>query len=122
SLGITVSSHAVPVPAAVLRAADAALAACPRLTTPSGVTVALRAGEPPPLGEESRRIDLDMTVAVRGARITGRSAAVLVRVGHNLVEVTMTAIMEPLDESLLREAVLRTVRALGTPAPTRSPG
>ncbi|MGN9777619.1 M48 family metalloprotease [Micromonospora sp. H33] len=117
SLEVGVTSYAEPVPASVLDRAEAARAACPRLVTRSELPIAIDVapGAAPGLGEQSWRADLRMSATSSGMSLTGTSAYILVRVGHNLVSVQMTAVMGPLDDHLLRQAVTHTVAALSTP-------
>ncbi|MGN9768156.1 M48 family metalloprotease [Micromonospora sp. SD12] len=115
-LVIEVRSHAEPVPASVLAEAESARRACPRFTARgaagSAVRFAVDAQPPPALGEQSWRVDYRLSAGSGRTRITGRSAFVIVRVGHNLVTVYASAVMEPLDERLLRAAVEAAVAGL----------
>ncbi|MGC4763799.1 M48 family metalloprotease [Micromonospora sp. DT46] len=115
-LVIEVRSHADPVPAAVLAEAESARRACPRFTLGgaggSAVRFAVDAQPPPALGEQSWRVDYRLSAGSGRARITGRSAFVIVRAGHNLVTVYASAIAEPLDERLLDAAVGAAVAGL----------
>ncbi|MEH1098273.1 M48 family metalloprotease [Micromonospora sp. CPCC 205561] len=108
-LVIEVRSHAEPVPASVLAEAESARRACPRFTARgtdgSAVRFAVDAQPPPGLGEQAWRVDYRLALGSGQTRITGRSAFVIVRVGHNLVTVHATAVTEPLDERLLGAAV-----------------
>ncbi|MBO4209051.1 M48 family metalloprotease [Micromonospora echinofusca] len=118
-ISVTVTSHAAPVPASVFAAAEAARSACRRFTVrdagggePFVFTVG---GQPPPVsGEQSWRLDQQLSYGQGRTRITGHAAFVLVRIGHNLVTVHVTAVMEPLDEVLLTAVVRTAVQALGT--------
>ncbi|MEU6075698.1 M48 family metalloprotease [Micromonospora sp. NPDC047074] len=109
---VTVTSYADVVSGAVFAAADAARAACPRFTA-EGVRFGVRAKRPPALGEQSWRVDYALSVGSGRQRLTGTTAVVLVRVGHNLVTVSMTAVLGPLDERILGNAATAVVRALG---------
>ncbi|RLK25884.1 peptidase M48-like protein [Micromonospora sp. M71_S20] len=116
-LVIEIRSHAEPVPASVLAEAESARRACPRFTARgaggSAVRFAVDAQPPPALGEQSWRVDYRLSAGSGRARITGRSAFVIVRVGHNLVTVYGSAVSEPLDERLLDAAVEAAVAKLG---------
>jgi hypothetical protein len=115
-LVIEIRSHAVPVPASVLAEAELARRACPGFTARGGggsaVRFAVGAEPPPALGEHSWRVDYRLTAGSGQNQITGRSAFVIVRAGHNLVTVYASAISEPLDERLLRKVVEAAVAGL----------
>ncbi|QGN48131.1 M48 family metalloprotease [Micromonospora sp. WMMC415] len=126
TLEVGVTSYADRVPATVLTQAEAERAACRRFVTRGEppITVDVVPGAAPGLGEQSWRVDLRMSAAGSGMTLTGTSAYILIRIGHNLVSVQMTAVMEPLDDNLLRQAVTRTVAALSAPltaAPAATP-
>ncbi|MFI7578314.1 M48 family metalloprotease [Micromonospora sp. NPDC049497] len=126
SLTVGVTSYAEPIPPTVLAAAETARAACPRFRTPGKLPISteVTAGAAPALGEQGWRVDLRLAATSDDVQLTGTSAYVLIRVGHNLVSASMTAIMEPLDEELLRQALQRTAAALSapsSPAPSSSP-
>ncbi|MEH0973309.1 M48 family metalloprotease [Micromonospora sp. CPCC 205546] len=116
-LVIEIRSHAEPVPASVLAEAESARRACPRFTARgtdgAAVRFAVDAQPPPALGEQSWRVDYRLSAGSGRARITGRSAFVIVRAGHNLVTVYANAVSEPLDERLLGAAVEAAVAGLG---------
>ncbi|MEU4779387.1 M48 family metalloprotease [Micromonospora sp. NPDC023633] len=115
-LVIEIRSHAEPVPASVLAEAESARRDCPRFTARgadgSAVGFAVDAQPPPALGEQSWRVDYRLSAGSGRTRITGRSAFVIVRAGHNLVTVYASAIMESLDERLLDAAVEAAVAGL----------
>lgn len=115
-LVIEIRSHADPVPASVLAEAESARRACPRFTAGgaggSAVRFAVDAQPPPALGEQSWRVDYRLSAGSGRARITGQSAFVIVRAGHNLVTVYASAFAEPLDERLLDAAVGAAVAGL----------
>ncbi|MFI9638582.1 M48 family metalloprotease [Micromonospora sp. NPDC051925] len=111
---VGVTSYAEPVPGAVFAAAGAARSACRRFTG-GGVRFTVGRRPPPALGEQSWRVDYALAVGSGRKQITGATAFVLVRVGHNLVTVSMVAITEPLDERLLTDAVATVVDALDRP-------
>ncbi|MFC8848794.1 MULTISPECIES: M48 family metalloprotease [unclassified Micromonospora] len=120
SAKVTVASYAEPVPASVFAAAEAARAACRRFTgTTNGgglpVRFAVRARPAPAVGEQSWRVDYGLSVGSGANEITGSSAFVLVRVGHNLVTLTVTSVLRPLDERLVADALTAVVRALDRP-------
>ncbi|MEW2379599.1 M48 family metalloprotease [Micromonospora sp. NPDC047812] len=116
-LVIEIRSHAEPVPASVLAEAESARRACPRFTARgtggSAVRFAVDAQPPPALGEQSWRVDYRLSAGSGRTRITGRSAFVIVRAGHNLVTVYASAVSQPLDERLLDAAVEAAVAGLG---------
>ncbi|MEU4772675.1 M48 family metalloprotease [Micromonospora sp. NPDC023644] len=115
-LVVEIRSHAEPVPASVLAEAESARRACPRFTARgadgSAVRFAVDAQPPPALGEQSWRVDYRLSAGSGRTRITGQSAFVIVRAGHNLVTVYASAITEPLDERLLDAAVEAAVAGL----------
>ncbi|MGK5519022.1 M48 family metalloprotease [Micromonospora sp. URMC 107] len=115
-LVIEIRSHAEPVPATVLAEAESARRACPRFTARgadgSAVRFAVEAQPPPALGEQSWRVDYRFSAGSGRNLITGRSAFVIVRAGHNLVTVYASAITEPMDERLLDAAVEAAVAGL----------
>jgi hypothetical protein len=119
TIDVSVTSYAEPVPGSVFASADAARAACRQFTgTPDGgsaVRFVVSAKPAPVLGEQSWRVDYAMTLGSGQNKITGTSAFVLVRVGHNLVTIYVSAVMEPLDERLFRAALTAAVRALDSP-------
>jgi hypothetical protein len=115
-LVVEIRSHAVPVPPSVLAEAEVARRACPGFTARgrggSAVGFAVDTEPPPALGERSWRVDYRLTAGSGQTRITGRSAFVIVQVGHNLVTVYASAISEPLNEQLLNEVVEAAVAGL----------
>ncbi|MER7420259.1 hypothetical protein ABT346_26330, partial [Micromonospora peucetia] len=115
-LVVEIRSHAASVPVSVLAEAESSRRVCPRFTARgangSAVRFAVGAKPPPALGEQSWRVDYRLTAGSGQTRITGRSAFVIVRVGHNLVTVYASAIMEPLDERLLGAAAEAAVAGL----------
>ncbi|RKR92330.1 Zn-dependent protease with chaperone function [Micromonospora pisi] len=118
TVDVTVTSYAEPVPSSLFVAADAARAACRQFTAGEGgsaVRFTVGARPAPVLGEESWRVDYALSVGSGGNRITGTSAFVLVRVGHNLVTVYLSAVMQPLDERILGAVLTAAVRALDPP-------
>ncbi|SCL72014.1 M48 family metalloprotease [Micromonospora peucetia] len=115
-LVVEIRSHAAPVPVSVLAEAESSRRACPRFTARgangSAIRFAVGAKPPPTLGEQSWRVDYRLTAGSGQTRITGQSAFVIVRAGHNLVTVYASAIEEPLDERLLGAAVEAAVAGL----------
>ncbi|WP_431973697.1 M48 family metalloprotease [Micromonospora haikouensis] len=115
----TVASYAEPVPASVFAAAEADRAACRRFTGSNDdgppVRFAVRARPAPAAGEQSWRVDYGLSVGSGANEITGSSAFVMVRVGHNLVTLTVTSVLRPLDERLVADALTAVVRALDRP-------
>ncbi|MFI6242601.1 M48 family metalloprotease [Micromonospora sp. NPDC050795] len=113
---VIVTSYAHPVPDTLLDEAEAARAACPRFdaTVPgsSPVRFTVSAQPAPQVGEESWRVRYDLSLGSGSSRITGTTLFGLVRIGHNLVQVQLTAIAEPLDEAVFDAAVSSTVAAL----------
>jgi Zn-dependent protease with chaperone function len=114
-MSVTVSSYAGPVPASVFTTATTTTASCPHfsVTTPDGFRVDFEAhvGSPPQLGDQAARLDFRMSA--QGAVSTnGQYVVVLVRIGHTLISMFMTAINEPLDEELFLAAVNRVVAAV----------
>ncbi|MEU4475617.1 M48 family metalloprotease [Micromonospora sp. NPDC023888] len=113
---VIVTSYAHPVPDTLLDEAEAARAACPRFTAPvpggSPVRFTVSAQPGPQVGEESWRVRYDLVSGRGSSRITGTTLYGLVRLGHNLVVVQLTAIAEPLDEAVFEAAVSSTVTAL----------
>ncbi|MEV6800088.1 M48 family metalloprotease [Micromonospora rifamycinica] len=114
TVAVDVTSYAEPVPGAVFAAAEAARTACRRFTA-GGVRFTVGSRPAPVLGEQSWRVDYALAVGSGRSRITGTSALVLVRVGHNLVAVSVVAVVEPLDERLLADVVTTVVDALDRP-------
>ncbi|MFF0823663.1 M48 family metalloprotease [Micromonospora haikouensis] len=116
---VTVASYAEPVPASVFAAAEADRAACRRFTGSNDdgppVRFAVRARPAPAAGEQSWRVDYGLSVGSGVNEITGSSAFVMVRVGHNLVTLTVTSVLRPLDERLVADALTAVVRALDRP-------
>lgn len=115
TLQVDVQSFAVPVRPEVFAAAEAARVACHRFTDElSGIRVQVVPRDAPAVGQQAWRVDLAYSVGTARSRIIATMAYAIVRVGHTLVTVTMTAIMEPLDAALLATTVTRTVDALTT--------
>ncbi|WFE92888.1 M48 family metalloprotease [Micromonospora sp. WMMD987] len=114
TVAVDVTSYAEPVPGAVFAAAEAARTACRRFTA-GGVRFTVGGRPVPALGEQSWRVDYALAVGGGRSRITGASVLVLVRVGHNLVAVSVVAVAEPLDERLLADVVTTVVDALDRP-------
>ncbi|MFI6160514.1 M48 family metalloprotease [Micromonospora haikouensis] len=116
---VTVASYAEPVPASVFAAAEADRAACRRFTGSNDdgppVRFAVRARPAPAVGEQSWRVDYGLSVGSGVNEITGSSAFVMVRVGHNLVTLTVTSVSRPLDERLVADALTAVARALDRP-------
>ncbi|WP_433132731.1 M48 family metalloprotease [Micromonospora sp. CA-240977] len=116
TLDVTVTSYAHPVPDTLLDEAEAARAACHRFTATarggSPVRFTVSAPAAPQVGEESWRVRYDFAVGSGSSRITGTTLFGLVRIGHNLVMVQLTAVAEPLDEAVFEAAVSSTVTAL----------
>ncbi|TDC80992.1 hypothetical protein E1193_16135 [Micromonospora sp. KC606] len=112
---VDVTSYATPVPESVLRDAERARVACPRytITTATGFQVAYEShsGAAPPLGDQAWRVDHDLSTT-SSPTVRGRTSEAVVRVGHTLVTVSVTAVGEPLDEALLLDLLTRTVSAL----------
>ncbi|MFK3983451.1 M48 family metalloprotease [Micromonospora sp. NPDC050397] len=119
TLDVTVTSYAEPVPRSVFDAADAARAACQRFSSAGAggslVHFTVGARPAPLLGEQSWRVDYALSAGSGQGRISGDSAFVLVRIGHNLVTVYLSAVMEPLDERILGAALTAAVTALDPP-------
>ncbi|MFG1918337.1 M48 family metalloprotease [Micromonospora sp. NPDC048898] len=113
---VIVTSYAHPVPDTLLGEAEAARAACTRFTAtaPGGspVRFTVSAQPAPQVGEESWRIRYDLASGSGSSKITGTTLYGLVRLGHNLVVVQLTAIAEPPDEAVFEAAVSATVTAL----------
>ncbi|MET8040572.1 M48 family metalloprotease [Micromonospora sp. NPDC005215] len=113
---VIVTSYAHPVPDTLLDEAEAARAACRRFTAtaPGGSPVRFTVSAHPArqVGEESWRVRYDLAAGSGSSRITGTTLFGLVRLGHNLVVVQLTAIAEPLDEAVFEAAVSSTVTAL----------
>ncbi|MEU7751206.1 M48 family metalloprotease [Micromonospora sp. NPDC049171] len=113
---VIVTSYAHPVPDTLIDEAEAARAACTRFTatTPGGspVRFTVSAQPTPQVGEESWRVRYDLASGSGSSKITGTTLYSLVRLGHNLVVVQLTAIAEPPDEAVFEAAVSSTVAAL----------
>ncbi|MEV4118707.1 M48 family metalloprotease [Micromonospora sp. NPDC049645] len=113
---VIVTSYAHPVPDTLVDEAEAARAACSRFTAtvPGGspVRFTVRAQAAPQVGEESWRVRYDLSLGSGSTRITGTTLFGLVRVGHNLVLVQLSAVAEPLDEAVFEAAVSSTVAVL----------
>ncbi|WP_328346894.1 M48 family metalloprotease [Micromonospora sp. NBC_00421] len=114
TVAVGVTSYAEPVSGAVFAAAETARAACHRFTG-GGVRFSVGGRPAPALGEQSWRVDYALAVGSGRSRITGATAFVLVRVGHNLVTVSVVAVVEPLDERLLTDVATTVVDALDRP-------
>ncbi|MFG1801744.1 M48 family metalloprotease [Micromonospora carbonacea] len=116
---VTVASYAEPVPASVFAAAEAGRAACRRFTGSNDngppVRFVVRARPAPAVGEQSWRVDYGLSVGSGANEITGSSAFVMVRVGHNLVTLTVTSVSRPLDERLVADTLTAVARALDRP-------
>ncbi|TDC46453.1 hypothetical protein E1258_29440 [Micromonospora sp. KC207] len=119
TVNVTVASYADPVPGSVFAAADAARAACRRFTGSNGggspVRFTVHARPAPAVGEQSWRVDYALSVGSGANLITGSTAFVMVRVGHNLVTLSVTRVPQPLDERLVADALAAVVRALDRP-------
>ncbi|MEU8372383.1 M56 family metallopeptidase [Micromonospora sp. NPDC048894] len=111
---VGVTSYVGPVGGGVFAAAETARAACRRFVS-GGVRFTVGGRPAPALGEQSWRVDYALAVGSGRSRITGATAFVLVRVGHNLVAVSMVVTAQPLDERLLTAVVTTVVGALGPP-------
>ncbi|MEU7587316.1 M48 family metalloprotease [Micromonospora sp. NPDC049230] len=113
---VIVTSYAHPVPDTLLDEAEVARAACTRFTAtaPGGAPVrfTVSAQPAPQVGEESWRVRYDLASGSGSSKITGTTLYGLVRLGHNLVVVQLTAIAEPPDEAVFEAAVASTVTAL----------
>ena len=108
SITVTVDSYPDPVPASILDTAERDRVACPHFTatTASGFQVAYTVK---PVAAPSLRDGAWCTgQAMRTTgpvTITGAQTTALVRSGHTLITVTMTAVGEPLDEALFQKAL-----------------
>ncbi|MEU8259468.1 hypothetical protein AB0C02_02415 [Micromonospora sp. NPDC048999] len=115
---VEVRSHTMPVPPSVLAEAETARRTCPAFTARSGNNPPIRfnvhAATPPALGQQSWRVDYHFAAGSGPIRITGHSSFLIVRVGHNLVTLYVTAIREPIDEKLVTKMVRAAVTALDT--------
>ncbi|GGK22643.1 hypothetical protein GCM10010124_13960 [Pilimelia terevasa] len=117
-LFVTVSTYAHPVAPSLFTAAEADRAACPSYEL-SGIRFTPRPAAAPTLGDQAWRADV--ATLINGPRpISGTMTHLMVRRGHHLVKITFTAIMEPVDETLLHQATARVVAALPAARPIRS--
>jgi Zn-dependent protease with chaperone function len=115
SLFVDVYAYDEPVPMSLFTAADAALAACPRLTTtsPTGVITIDYEGRPAPaFGEQAWRVIEHLSFQSRGTRLTGTASFTIVSVGNHLITVFAVAVVEDLDETIPDRALTATLATL----------
>lgn len=118
ALYVDVYAYDEKVPPSLFAEADAALAACPRLSTTldggGTLTIDFASRPAPAFGDRAWRIAEHLTARSGGTRITSTATYTIVSVGNHLITVLQLAVLEDLDENVANRALTTALATLHT--------
>ena len=119
SLTINLTSYPTPPPPTLFADAEQARSACPTFVGDPAdggdpVRFQVSAGTPPALGDQAWRVNLRLAIGSGMATLTAQTTTILIRAGHTLINISMFAGEEPIDENLLTRVLEHVTGTLAT--------